>query len=153
MASVVCSPLISIFSYLIHIPESQRPREVHFLYGSGSSPELDTQKILFLPRLLDLVAAAADPTNVTLSLFFTGTGIVERLPLEDGKLPNRTFARRMRDQDLVHAIDGLRQGGAISREGTVCYVCGPARMTDEFVDLLGQQDGMSPDRVLCEKWW
>lgn len=147
------SPLISIFSYLIHIPTRQRPREIHFLYATKASPELDAQSILFLPRLLDLVAAAADQNNVTLSLYATGTGDEDGGLIEDGRLPNRTFARRIQEFDLVRALDGFRKGGAGEREGTVCYVCGPPRMTDEVVAFLSQQEGMSPERVLCEKWW
>lgn len=144
---------MSIFTFLIQIPESQRPREIHFVYGSKTTPECDANKILFVPRLLDLVAAAADPTNVTFSLFLTGTGSDEGGLIEDGKLPNRTFARRMQEYDIQQALNGFRADVATSRARTVAYVCGPPKMTDELVSLIGRQDGMSPDRVLCEKWW
>ena len=99
---------------------------------------------------MDLVAAAADP-NVTLRLFLTDTG--ETGPIEHGRLPNRTFARRVANADIVQAIDGYQQSSQDRRSRTLCYVCGPPRMTDEFVDLLGQQPGMAKERVLCEKWW
>ena len=80
---------------------------------------------------MDLVAAEADP-NVTLSLFLTGTG--DEGPIEHGKLPNRTFGRRIAEADLVRAIDGYKQnvfGAGHDRKNTVCYVCGPQKMTDE----------------------
>ena len=48
--------------------------------------------------------------------------------------------------------EGESEGGK-GREGTVCYVCGPQKMTDEVVEFLGRQVGMAPGRVLCEKWW
>lgn len=146
------SPLISIFSHLTR--SSSRPREIHFLYATKADSEPDPQKILFLPRLMDLVAMAADP-NVTLSLFLTGTGCSEGR-IEHGGLPNRTLGRRLAEEDVVRAIDGYKkQSGDIqsSRRRTLCYVCGPPRMTDEYVDVLKRQTGMADERVLCEKWW
>lgn len=145
------NPLISIMSHLCRSPV--RPAEIHFVYATKATPDLDPQKILFLTRLQDLVAAEADP-KVTLSLFLTGTGDDGRI--EHGKLPNRTFARRISEADLVRAIDGYQQniwGAEHDRKGTVAYVCGPPKMTDEFVGFLRKQDGMSEQRVLCEKWW
>lgn len=102
---------------------------------------------------MDLVAAASDP-NVTLSAFLTGTG--QSGIIEHGQLPNRTFARRLNKEDLLPALDGYtREAGYQDRDRsrTVCYVCGPPNMTDEFVSYLIQQPGMAEERVLCEKWW
>jgi NAD(P)H-flavin reductase len=146
-AGVGINPLISIFSHLIR--GHSRPKEIHFIYGTKTDSDLDPQRILFLPRLMDLVAAESD-SNVTMRLFLTGTGSEE--PIEHGKLPNQTFPRRMSQSDLVRAIDGYGPENH-DRSSTVCYVCGPARMTDETVAFLKQQKGMSQDRVLCEKWW
>jgi hypothetical protein len=123
------------------------------LYGTKATSDVDPQKILFLPRLMDLGAAAADP-GVTLSLFLSGFGDEGRI--EHGKLPNRTFARRISENDLISALDGFKKGvygPEHDRQGTLCYVCGPQKMTDEFVALLARQEGMSEERVLCEKWW
>lgn len=150
------NPLISIFSHLIQLHPSQRPEEIHFLYGTKTSEsEPDPQTILFLPRLMDLVGAAAEPLDVTLSLYLTGpTGYEGGEKIEHGKLPNRTWARRMGEGDLVGALDGWKKGsGSKGRGETVCYVCGPQRMTDEVVEFLGKQEGMEKGRVLCEKWW
>lgn len=148
---IYSSPLMSIFSHLMR--SSNRPREIHFLYATKSDPELDPQKILFLPRLMDIVGMAED-SNVTLSLFVTGTHS-ERV-IEHGRLPNRTFGRRIAEEDVVRALNGYEgqpsdvQG---SRQGTLSYVCGPPHMTDHFVEILKNQPGMSHERVLCEKWW
>ena len=145
------SPLISMFSHLIR--SAIRPREIHFVYGTRAPAEIDVMNILFLPRIMDLVAAA-DDVNVTVSLFLTGTG--DHGSIEHGKLPNRTFARRFGEADLISAIDGYQNspyGVESARDGTLCYVCGPPTMTDEVVDLLKKQPGMSERRVLCEKWW
>lgn len=146
-AGVGINPLISIFSHLIR--GRSRPKEIHFLYGTKTDPKLCPQKILFLPRLMDLAGIEGDP-KVTLSLFLTGTG--SEGPIEHGKFPNRTFARRMGEKDLVQAIDGYGQEDG-DRSSTLCYVCGPAKMTDETVAFLQKQQGMEKDRVLCEKWW
>ncbi|EMC94484.1 hypothetical protein BAUCODRAFT_124102 [Baudoinia panamericana UAMH 10762] len=148
------NPLISIFSHLVR--SAVRPREIHFLYGTKAEPDLDQQSILFLPRLMDLVAAVAEPSNVTLSLFLTGLGNGDQGLVEHGKFPNRTFGRRITEADLVHALDGYQNslyGAENDRQGTVVYVCGPPRMTDEFVAVLRKQPGMAAERVLCEKWW
>ncbi|KAK5109686.1 hypothetical protein LTR62_006808 [Meristemomyces frigidus] len=148
------NPLISIFSYLIR--SGTRPKEIHFLYGTKAlSSDPDPQTILFLPRLMDLVAAIDQPTTITLSLFLTDLGQGDQGIIEHGKLPNRTFGRRISEKDLVGAIDGWKKGteGGEGRYRTVCYVCGPQKMTDEIVGFLQRQEGMGPERVLCEKWW
>lgn len=126
---------------------------MHFVYATKASAELNPQEILFLPRLSDLVAAEADP-NVTLSLFLTGTG--DDGVIEHGRLPNRTFGRRLEQADLLKAVDGYKQnvfGAEHDRKNTLCYVCGPPQMTDEIVAFLSKQEGLHEDRVLCEKWW
>lgn len=151
------NPLISIFSHLISLHASQRPEEIHFLYGTKASlesGEVDAQSILFLPRLMDLVAIAEQPRDVTLSVFLTGLeGWEAGERVESGKVPARTWAGRIGERELVGALDGWRREGAGSREGTVAFVCGPQRMTDGVVEFLGRQDGMEAGRVLCEKWW
>lgn len=119
------------------------------MYGTKADSELDPQKMLFVSRLMDLIAAAADP-KVTLSLFLTGTGQQGRI--EHGRFPNRTFGARINHIDLQQAMDGFI-GDIAGRHRTLCYVCGPQTMTDNFVEYLSSQDGMSEDRVLCEKWW
>ena len=145
------SPLISILSHLIRT--GQHPKEIHFIYGTKATPELDRHSILFLTRLMDLVGIANDP-NITLSLYLTGTG--DDGAIDHGNFPNRTFARRITELDLARALDGYKEslyGAEHDRQGTVCYVCGPQKMTDEFVNFLSAQPGMARDRVLCEKWW
>lgn len=145
------SPLVSIFSHLMST--ARRPKEIHFLYSTKVGSETDPNRILFLPRLMDLVSAAADP-NVTLSLFLTDAcddGI-----FEFERYPSNTFFRRIEENDLMTAVDGYQKssfGPNQNRKNAVCYVCGPAKMTDEIVRFLKDQEGISGDRVLCEKWW
>lgn len=102
---------------------------------------------------MDLVGIESDP-NVTLSLWLTGTG--DDGIIEHGKMPNRTFARRIRESDISGALDGFKKGTDAAeqdRSGTLAYICGPPKFTDELVALTQAQRGMSKDRVLCEKWW
>ncbi|KAM3415923.1 hypothetical protein BST61_g9415 [Cercospora zeina] len=170
------NPLISIFTHLLRYPSNSnpRPKEIHFIYStkSPSPTDLDAQNILFLPRLMDLISYSSndqDHGKVTLSLFLTNLGEGDQGIIEHGKLPNRTFGRRFGEDDLVRAVDGYgnqdrdRSNGeglfgnldedANGRSGTVCYVCGPPKMTDEVVGFLKGLEGMDEKNVLCEKWW
>ena len=51
-------------------------------------------------------------------------------------------SRRILEEDLV---------AAATDPDTVCYVCGPPPMTDNFVDVLGRIVGA--ERVFHERWW
>lgn len=92
-----------------------------------------------------------------LQLFLTGTTKPHSSPspspahaLEDS-LPSPgmvTHDRRIGREDLMEALGPVEQ-----RKGVVVYVCGPARMTDEFVEVMGRAEGMEAGRVFCEKWW
>lgn len=60
--------------------------------------------------------------------------------------------------DLRETIIGLGEDVDSKKgaNGTVCYVCGPPAMTDEFVEVLErllQVHGDSRKRVYYEKWW
>lgn len=54
----------------------------------------------------------------------------------------------MKHEDALHALGPVGQ-----RDSTMAYVCGPRDMTDEVVDLLRGAEGMTEERVRCEKWW
>lgn len=143
---------MSIFAHLIRGPEAERPREIHFVYGTKAGDgDFEPEKVLFLTRLMGLCAQAGDVANVTLRMFLTGKGSLGRI--EGGKVPEQTFVRRIGKEDLVEAVDGYRRGVERDRRNTVCYVCGPPRMTDETVEFLKGLEGMKEENVLCEKWW
>jgi NAD(P)H-flavin reductase len=55
----------------------------------------------------------------------------------------QTLNRRIEKQDLVDSVG--------DSEGTVCFVCGPPGMTDEFVGIF--EGLVGAERVFCEKWW
>lgn len=60
-------------------------------------------------------------------------------------------SRRINRQDLQAGISG--SDGGFGAKETVCYLCGPPKMTDEFVDVVGELLGGERERVLFEKWW
>jgi hypothetical protein len=85
-----------------------------------------------------------------LSLFLTGAK--DDLPRETAySYTHGSFVihtRRITKEDLLACI-----GDVEDRDGTVCYICGPAAMTDGFVSLVKDTPGMDDKRVFCEKWW
>ena len=143
---MVLSPLMSIFSHVMELPQSRRPKSIRFVYASktAGSPILASE-ILFLQRLMKLVNKAPDGT-AKLDLYLTAAS-EDDVSCAEG-LPSHVKCRRIGPADLDKAL-----GDVSHRHSTVCYVCGPPRMTDIFVDFLSSRTGMERGRVLCEKWW
>lgn len=141
---------------LCHMYETGRMLEqVHFLYGTKLTQERSTPSdVLFLPRLMTV--AGYYSRQVKLDFFFTS----DATQPNGGNLWTESSAqsvhqnipqhhrRRITEEDLLRAIGSVEE-----RRSTVCYVCGPPRMTDEIVQFLQFQEGMAVNRVLCEKWW
>ncbi|KAK6437265.1 hypothetical protein LTR95_006547 [Oleoguttula sp. CCFEE 5521] len=140
------NPLMSMLSHVMQLPQAERPAEVEVVYST--KPAEPVEKTLFLPRLRSLLEKAEDAGGLRVSLFLTGGAKVEI-----GEVLERTFHRRLTRDDLLNALDGDGKRGAQGRKGTVVYVCGMPAMTDDFVGFLTRQEGMAPERVLCEKWW
>lgn len=53
-------------------------------------------------------------------------------------------------QDLQATVMG--EDADVHPKDTVCYLCGPPKMTDEFVEVLRALLG-EKERVIFEKWW
>lgn len=125
----------------------RRPSSIRFVYATKvEEGPIDGDRILFLSRLTELVKAANHP-GVRLDLYLTGCS---QSDVDKGRnLPAQAHVGRITDADLDAALGDDMAG----RTSTVCYVCGPPRMTDTFVETLATRDGMDRDRVLCEKWW
>lgn len=143
---------------LKHTTVAQRPRELHILYTTRLPASRSLAEVLFYERLQSLVNVAAADQNprsqrpdVSLRLFLTNAREGETAGgVSDGV---QTLSRRIKQGDLVSAIDGSGEGGVEGRARTVVYVCGPPGMTDEFVEVCRGVEGMGGERVLCEKWW
>ncbi|EKG18272.1 Oxidoreductase FAD/NAD(P)-binding protein [Macrophomina phaseolina MS6] len=136
------NPLISIVAHL-HQTDTLPP-QVEFIYATKS---IDGE-ILFADRLLHI--ASSRPQQVKLHFFLTGSQSGGAAALQDSRLAELAISPSYRRLNTKDVLEALSSSG---REQTVCYVCGPPQMTDELVDLLRGQEGMSADRVLCEKWW
>lgn len=105
----------------------------------------DVSQILFLERLNKIFCQP----NLDFRLFLTGDGSPKGDKFETAEHPYLHLAqRRFVPSDLVDCIPAVEK-----RHSTVAYVCGPPAMTDNVVAFLRSQEGMSKERVLCEKWW
>ncbi|KAJ9643507.1 hypothetical protein H2199_004186 [Coniosporium tulheliwenetii] len=140
------NPLISILAHLRQTDEM--PREVHFLYTTKPPPaagsKLKANEILFLDRLMAFTASpSAAESRIHLQLYLTGSSGSVPAKLDAPSFPGMIHHRRIERADLAAAV-----GPPSEAERTVVYVCGPARMTDEFVEFLRGVEGMDERRVL-----
>ncbi|OKL60242.1 hypothetical protein UA08_04816 [Talaromyces atroroseus] len=154
----------------------KHPLNIDFLYttrlptNNKTSPQQHDgsilEQILFLPRLRNIaqrLTNANHPSNIklTLNLFLTNTSsssssssppATDFLANSNNSRTIRVHNRRINKDDLNNATASQRDGdGKSVAEDTVCYVCGPPPMTDEFVQYLETLVGK--ERVLYEKWW
>lgn len=121
------------------------PAVVHFLYVTRVRSTYTTRNVLFLGDLLHI--ATARPNQFKLHLFFSGHP--SRVLMEEALPRERFEPRRLLDGDVL----GLLGDDINERKKTVCYICGPPLLTDHLVGLLKEQEGISEERVMCEKWW
>ena len=142
-------------AHLASNPPSNRPH-VHFLYTARDSYPNSPERALFLHRLQNCISLYK---NSTLDLYLTPVPASLKTALPNNQTPPTAAQhinpadpllqkRRILHSDLLDALGPERK-----REGTVAYVCGPPKMTDEFVEMMKRAEGMSEERVLCEKWW
>ena len=133
---------------------------VHFLYASrGPQPGHTLSEVLFLDRLQELSQHLKNigRRRFALDVFLTPYHKDSKQgPLSEADTNTRHgnfhHGRRFTHEDLLHAL-GPEEEGEGRRRGTVVYVCGPPSMTDEVVEFMVSQRGMSKSRVMCEKWW
>ncbi|ETN37187.1 uncharacterized protein HMPREF1541_08177 [Cyphellophora europaea CBS 101466] len=124
------------------------PRRVSVLYTCrrGRDAAGEPEKVLFEDRLAGLAQKWAGSEVVEYRYTFFETSGQGRQ--NESSVAIRHQARRIRHDDLLEAI-----GPEDDRANTVVYVCGLPAMTDEFVELLKTQPGLSEKQVCCEKWW
>ena len=149
-------------SILTHIYRSVDPPlpSVHLLYSSKVPSSGDESSILFFSKL-DTMFDASRAAKWQLQFFLTGlqkSTTVPEVPHDATWSPERSLRklakyqrvhyRRMRHTEALHALGPVEE-----RDSTMAYVCGPRDMTDEVVDLLRGAEGMTEERVRCEKWW
>ncbi|KAE8383547.1 hypothetical protein BDV26DRAFT_92416 [Aspergillus bertholletiae] len=160
------NPLISILSHLNNnadkTPASHHPFTIHFLYSTKfpsqeaaatTSSESVLDQILFLSRLRQIIRSQSQShrLRITLDLFATNLRDASSPRLREQPDDLNIHPRRINQDDLRTALTG--PNGGIQPEETVCYMCGPPAMTDEFVATLQGLMGDGSDRVFFEKWW
>lgn len=122
------------------------PRVVKLLYGtkvfSGGWDE-----VLFYPRLKKIFSALSS-VDRAMTVFSTPGDSVEVHVPELSEQSVEITQCRFVSQDLMDALGPVKE-----RHGVVAYVCGPKAMTDGTVAVLRDAEGMSEERVKCERWW
>jgi NAD(P)H-flavin reductase len=131
----------------MHSTNTTSPK-VEFLYSTKppltDKHNIKPSSILFLSRLTEV--ASKRPDQVECTVFLTNQKYKK---IKDPQALGWFHDRRIKEADLLHAL-----GADLDvRRRTLCYVCGPPKMTDDIVSWFAQQEGLSTERVLCEKWW
>ncbi|RHZ68498.1 FAD-dependent oxidoreductase [Aspergillus thermomutatus] len=162
------NPLISMLSHLNNNNDKtalhHQPSDIHFLYSTKiprsavpsipeKSPQAYLDRILFLSRLREIVRCQSESgrLRISLHLFLTNLHDESAPFLSEPQKDLTIHARRLQPDDLRQALQG--RDGVIRPEETVCYLCGPPKMTDEVASTLRGLLGDGKERVFFEKWW
>ncbi|EFQ98657.1 hypothetical protein MGYG_01679 [Nannizzia gypsea CBS 118893] len=178
------NPLISMISYIYRTRSClPSPTRIHFLYSTriplssapmnvampnetvDKMPFAAASKILFLDRLQHISRnwnqTENDINPLDVQLFLTnlplangeGNKVDVHPDILDTNSQITVHGRRITAGDLRKAVGENEE----LRSRTVCYVCGPPAMTDEFVKELKSfiinEDEEARGRVFYEKWW
>ncbi|PGH11628.1 hypothetical protein AJ79_04768 [Helicocarpus griseus UAMH5409] len=163
------NPLISMLSHIFQNPSTlPHSPPIHLLY-STRLPTTPTQgedisnhlnQVLFLPRLRNIMKFQQQQNQALrlhLHIFITNLPKTPCNPPPDFALHDRRITMADLRDVVCGRKDAAKSGGGPSGDRTVCYVCGPPNMTDEFVagieGLLGPAEKGRGKRVFCEKWW
>jgi ferredoxin-NADP reductase len=153
------NPIMSMLEYL-HLESLLNPSGIsslRLLYGSRLSsgePMLFHDRIArimenYMGERLTAVGGDRDYRGVLYVTGGTGWSSDGVAGYEDSDMAHIGLEfRRINCTDLLDAL-----GPVAGRKDIVAYVCGPPKMTDEFVEILIGAEGMDSRRVLCEKWW
>ena len=139
---------MSMLSYLSEQDPLKEHLDAEVLYGV-KDPGLPEKvgEVLFLDRIAALFSRPRGGLRGGVKLFVTGMGS------EDGEVScngyNVPVVRRRIEMDDIRQVIGQ------DKSETAVYICGPPKMTDEFVEVLTSAQGqrMDAERVLYEKWW
>jgi len=140
------NPLMSMLSSILELSPMQRDFEAAFLYSTKFPASFKIAEVLFLDRLLSIFRQLRGRNE--LQLFFTGAEGYKKPGLSIEETEVKVQMRRMIKEDMLGVLGPVEE-----RKGTLCYICGVAEMTDEFVAVARETEGMVDGRVLCERWW
>jgi predicted ferric reductase len=135
--------------------EREEIPEVKFLYTTKTPSGGRMDEILFYERIKETMSELNMRENF--QLFLTPPNSFS--PLSPASTKDREVdsqnqegvtinKRRITHADLLSALGPVEE-----RAGVVCYICGVPRMTDEFVKVVKEAEGMEEGNVLCERWW
>ncbi|PLB55263.1 hypothetical protein P170DRAFT_432793 [Aspergillus steynii IBT 23096] len=159
------NPIISILSHLNNnvdeITALQHPFNIHLLYSTKLPPSTDTStassesylaQVLFLSRLRQIIRGQSQSRRlrISLNLFLTNLSSDQSSLLQENPAELTVHSRRISESDLQKTLTG--SDGKANPNDTVYYVCGPPKMTDELVNVLGGL-GSTKENVFFEKWW
>lgn len=116
--------------------------------GASIDSFSEVKDVLFADRLQDI--ASHHRGQVKLKFFLTEGSTAATEASEPAKSEQNVS---LHSGKITQANIEAALGRAEERGETVCYVCGPQKMTDHFVSIIGKAEGMSAERVFCEKWW
>jgi len=142
------NPFMSMLSSISETLNAEFQVEVLYsLRDPGMGRSLD--EMLFVERIGKILQKlnSGSGRRGPLKLFLT-KGLEKSGVLEGNGFQTRFIGRRIEEADLISALGTVKE-----RAGTVVYICGPPRMTDELVDIAKKAEGMDERHVLCEKWW
>ncbi|KAF7508018.1 hypothetical protein GJ744_009915 [Endocarpon pusillum] len=153
------NPIMSMLEHL-HVESLLKQsgiRELRLLYGVRAR---EGEAILFYDRIASILShyrttepdAPVADCDYRMIMYLTGGSSwspngVSGLERVDTDHVDHKY-QRISHTDLIEAL-----GPHAGRKHTVAYICGPPKMTDEFVEVLTRAEGMDSRRVLCEKWW
>jgi len=155
------SPLISILSHLNNNESNTslpNPTNIQVLYSTRlpkptpASTETTLDQILFLSRLRQITQSQCQSHRLRIGLDLFITDLPDNSSLRTAPpVDISVHPRRISREDLDVAIRGA--DASVKAEETVCYLCGPPGMTDDFVGVLRELLGDGQERILFEKWW
>ncbi|PGH27326.1 hypothetical protein AJ80_01036 [Polytolypa hystricis UAMH7299] len=175
------NPLMSMVSHIYQNPQTfPNAPSIHMLYSTRLVPPLKTSdedgttcgsrlnEILFLERLREITRISQGgkipekeqtpfpPFDLRLHITNSGLGDGDAYLSDNAFEDMKVYNCRISVADVRDIILGPGSTGGTQQSGTVCYVCGPPNMTDEFVKALEEMVGSGAEgkkRVFCEKWW
>ena len=154
------NPVMSMVGDIAERQQQREDVEVEVLYGS-KMPSAGLAGILFLDRLTSMFkegkvkgrlrvfltsyeGAEGGVRTTTTTTTTTETGYEE---LEEEMKGVEIKKGRISVDELIEAVKIGHD------DEKLVYICGPPRMTDEFVGLLVQGNVVDQNRIMTEKWW
>ncbi|CAG8959204.1 hypothetical protein HYFRA_00012562 [Hymenoscyphus fraxineus] len=148
------NPLMSMLSHIASLVKAGEDQhfEIRFLYTVRCAPSGNLSKIQFLERIQREIKTIGQRAELQLFLTSGEKREIGGVELEDTLGPDGTKLdiqrRRINKDDLLQAL-----GPVSERNDVVCYICGVPRMTDDFIEIVRDAEGMEEKNVLFEKWW